>query len=394
MNNPAIKDNKLHCVSVMETMQISEYLKIVKSSYENKGAIQGQRDALRQKTAITIRKRMIDDIKSGTILPPVVIGVIVASATYEEIIQGLNSDNYSPDIFELIKNAESVSIIDGMQRTTAIQEALETCPCVDNNPIRVEFWISTDINSLLYRMLVLNTGQVPWNMRRQVEIVFGGIISTIKKQVDNIEVIEIDDGARRKKGGQFNANDLIEMFLAFGARTWKIDTREKLTDEFTRGDFLQSAGETDIIRKYCEVLHELCALDIKLDSVLKEPKINTEGKYSKGKDLFASQPAKIGFCAACGERILGRPGQNFTSDQIDERCDSVVESIQNLIQELDKCTSEIEAEEFLDLSTLSDVTEKKVGKVGDYERDLFYSAFKVLFEQRGQIDSLTVCWRA
>ena len=78
-----IFDKKLDCCSVMKCMKIFEYLKIVDKVYEKKGGIQGQRDALKQKTAINIRDRMVADITEGTILPPLVIGIIVDDDEYQ-----------------------------------------------------------------------------------------------------------------------------------------------------------------------------------------------------------------------------------------------------------------------------------------------------------------------
>ena len=48
-----IIDKKLTCCSIMKTMKISEYLDMVEEAYKNKGGIQGQREPLKQKTAIT-----------------------------------------------------------------------------------------------------------------------------------------------------------------------------------------------------------------------------------------------------------------------------------------------------------------------------------------------------
>ena len=71
-------------------------------------------------------------------------------------------------------------------------------------------------------MLILNTGQVPWNLRRQIETVFSTMINEIISAVPEMEVYTVDDPNRRTKGGQYHANDLIELYLAFG---------EELTNE-------------------------------------------------------------------------------------------------------------------------------------------------------------------
>ena len=47
----------------MTEMSVSEFLKIVENSYRNRGGIDGQRSPLKTKTALTIRKRMVEDVK-------------------------------------------------------------------------------------------------------------------------------------------------------------------------------------------------------------------------------------------------------------------------------------------------------------------------------------------
>lgn len=384
MEDNIIIDKKLKCCSIMKNIKIKDYLLLVEGAYANRGGIQGQREPLKQKTAITIRKRMIDDIVAGTILPPIVIGVIVDEATYEK-------SQKCEDAIQMIKSVEAstISIIDGMQRTTAIIEAVEKNIEVKENYVRVEMWVSCDVNSMLYRMLVLNTGQVPWNMRRQIELIFDGVITDVKNEIKGIEIKSISDNQRRSHGGQYNANDLVEMFFAFGARTWKIDMRERVTDEFTRGDFVQSSSETDIVKLFCRVLASMYKLDLELDLKVKDNAV--DGKFKKGRDLFSSQPAKVGFSAACGELVLGRPGENRKHEIIEEKIKNIEETISVVV---DKLSEEQNAIDFVDFETLSEMVNVKSSKVGDYEREKFYSAFKVFFETKGEMDALTVCWRA
>ncbi|MGY3663104.1 hypothetical protein [Roseburia sp. 1XD42-69] len=382
-------DGKLKCISILTRMTVSDYLGLVEKAYSNRGGISGQREALKQKTAISIRNRMIEDIKGGTILPPIVVGAVVSGDRYDEIVKGNATD-------EDLKNEiiiDQLSIIDGMQRTTALLKAVSEKEDVNKREIRVEYWISDNSNSLLYRMLVLNTGQVPWNVRRQIEVIFSGIIKEIRDKVNNIEVITISDSSRRSKGGQYQAGDLVELFLAFGARTWKINTKEKLTDEFTRHDFLQSSGEIDLVNLFCEVLENMVNLDILIDTKCKKSEEENTSKFKTGKDLFASQPARIGFISAAGEKIIGRPGDERSQEKIDECKRVFFDTINNVSENL-KAKSDEDVLDYIDFATLNQKMERKMSKVGDYERELFYEAFKVLIDENGEVNTLGICWRA
>ena len=382
-------DGKLKCISILTRMTVSDYLGLVEKAYSNRGGISGQREALKQKTAISIRNRMIEDIKGGTILPPIVVGAVESGDRYDEIVKGNATD-------EDLKNEiiiDQLSIIDGMQRTTALLKAVSEKEDVNKREIRVEYWISDNSNSLLYRMLVLNTGQVPWNVRRQIEVIFSGIIKEIRDKVNNIEVITISDSSRRSKGGQYQAGDLVELFLAFGARTWKINTKEKLTDEFTRHDFLQSSGEIDLVNLFCEVLENMVNLDILIDTKCKKSEEENTSKFKTGKDLFASQPARIGFISAAGEKIIGRPGDERSQEKIDECKRVFFDTINNVSENL-KAKSDEDVLDYIDFATLNQKMERKMSKVGDYERELFYEAFKVLIDENGEVNTLGICWRA
>lgn len=389
-------DKKLKCISIMKKIKIDDYLKLVENAYKNRGGISGQREALKQKTAISIRNRMIADIKEGTILPPIVVGIVIDEVKYKK----LESKEINFEELEIEKNAELLSIIDGMQRTTALMKACSENDSVGERELRVEYWISDKNNSLLYRMLVLNTGQVPWNVRRQIEVIFSGIIKEIKNKVDCIAVLQIEDSARRKKGGQYQASELVELFLAFGARTWKVNTKEKLTDEFTRHDFLQSSGEIDLIDMFCEILKCMAEIDILLDEKYKiseakeevEIEINQNDKFKNGKDLFASQPARIGFVAAAGEKIIGRPGEERSAEKIKCAKNDFLQTFETIKESIEEKKAE-ELIEYIDFSTLNQKMERRTTKVGDYERELFYEAFKVAVDEKGKMDNLGICWR-
>ncbi len=288
---------------------------------------------------------------------------------------------------------EQLSIIDGMQRTTALMKAVSEKEEVNQDEIRVEYWISDNSNSLLYRMLILNTGQVPWNVRRQIEVIFSGIIKEIKEKVVNIEVFEIGDSSIRSKGGQYQADGLIELFLAFGARTWKVNTKEKLTDEFTRHDFLQSSGETDLVHLFCDVLTCMAKMDILLDCKYKKKDDNSTEKFRSGKELFARQPARIGFVAAAGEKIMGRPGDERDKEKIEGYKMKFINAIENVVSSIEQ-KGEEELVGYMDFATLNQMMERRTAKVGDFERELFYEAFKVIVEENGQLSNLGICWRA
>ena len=214
-----LKDERVNCYSFMTQLTIGDYLSLIKSVYESRGGIEGQREALKTSTAIRIRKRMIEDLLSGTVLPPVVLGVVVNDDIFDRL-DNLDEEDFLGMINQIPK--DNISIIDGMQRTTAINEAIkESKNGLINKKMRIEYWVATNTNSLIYRMLVLNTGQVPWNLRRQLETVFRSMIKEINKNPNVVEILEVNDTKWRSRAGQFQADRVIELFLVFGTRLVK-----------------------------------------------------------------------------------------------------------------------------------------------------------------------------
>ncbi|AJY27720.1 hypothetical protein BTM_838 [Burkholderia thailandensis 34] len=388
-----LHDERVDCHSIITSMTTKDYLQMVDAAYSSRGGVEGQREKLRTTSAIRIRRRMVEDIVQGAVLPPVVVGVVLDAKKFATV-----ATLGDKELRTLIRGLESerISIIDGMQRTTALREAAAMSAAVDARAMRVEFWVSDSTNSLIYRMLVLNTGQVPWNLRNQIEVVFRSLILEIKAAVPSLDVLQTADGRRRSKGGQFQANEVVELFLVFGARKEKIDIRERLADEFTRLDFMEAASDKRFTKHFCVALDNLAKLDFSFDR-FKKGRASERGdsRFIGGKDLFASQPACVGLITAIATEVFGRPGISRSSDEQEKRLDRISKGVTRLVAKLSKMNSD-QLEEFLGFQTLNEaISRGRTGlSVGDMEREFFLKGFQVLIEMDFKVDDLTPCWRA
>ncbi len=385
-----IEDSRVNCLSVMTSLPVKEYLESARVAYEDRGGLAGQREKLQTTSAIRIRRRMVDDIQQGAVLPPIVVGVVLEKKKYQKFRSATTAGRR-----EILQEVEPdrFSIIDGMQRTTALLEAYESGTPPPDRRVRVEYWVSISTGSLIYRMLVLNTGQVPWNLRRQIEVVFRSLVVELKGAVSHLDVLETNQPRRRTKGGQFQADDLVELFLVFGGRKEKINIKERLADEFTRLDFMEAAAKDDFTNYFCQVLSELVLLDIAFDQ---HKGVKQEGqRFVSGKDLFASQPACVGFITAIAMDVFGRPGIDRGISEQEKRLRDVVQKLTNLRKKLDVLDENALAD-FLCLRTLSEALSriKTNQNVGDAEREYFLKAFQVLLEEGASLENLDPCWRA
>ena len=243
-----LQDHRTNCYSALVKLPTGTYLELVKDAHEQRGGISGQREVLKTTTAKRIRDRMIADIRAGAVLPPVVIGVIV-----DKKQRATGPKDQAAFIKSISK--QNLSIIDGMQRTASLIEAGNTDPDVFARDMRVEFWVAKSVRALIYRMLVLNTGQVPWTLARQLSVVYAPLLEEIKKNVPNLERIFTPDRPGRRVGGwQFSSDSLVELYLAFSLRKTNIDARESLSEEFSRLDFVETSQTMhfkDIFMNHC-----------------------------------------------------------------------------------------------------------------------------------------------
>lgn len=394
-----LKDERVDCYSVLTNMKINDYLNLVETAYENKGGIEGQRQALKTKTAIRIRERMTKDIVRGTILPPIVIGIVLDEDTYKRV----ETMGENEEILEIVSSVskESLSIIDGMQRTTAIEDAIKSNENKNlaEKEIRVEYWLSSNTNSLLYRMLILNSGQVPWNLRRQIEILYNSLINEIQTKVSNIQLIEIDENGNRSNPGHYQADKIIELFLVFGARKYKVDTKEALADEFTKLDFIEATSDREFSDIFFQLLKRMSLFDEYVFNYTRDTASdddtdsNVGFKFNRGKDLFGSQTARVGFIAAFSIEIFGIPGDERSIEEQHEKCKKILEQMDYFLDKIKDFDNQ-ELEEFLDFMTLNEKISKVVSKVGDFEREFFTRAFRTLIKEEFRFNKLTPCWRS
>lgn len=401
-----LTDERVNCRSFMTAVSTHDYLSLVDASYQKRGGLAHQRDALKTTTAKRIRARMIDDIGKGAILPPIVIGVI-ADAEFISSLDALSDEDVVSKISADF--TESISIIDGMQRTTALKEAAERWPDkVGLKPTRVEFWIADTTESLIYRMLVLNTGQVPWNLSRQLQVVYAPLVKEMREKVAFERILDTNVPERRTKAGEYAPDKLVELYIAFGLRKTDIDTQETLADEFSRLDMTEALSEHQYRDFFYPALQMMVDLDIAFSrydadieaGVAITP--NDDGgensdsrQMKKGRSIFDSQPARVGFIVAVATAILGRVGME--KDEDPEANKAKLGDLQGKLKTLVDTLALKDGAALAAFLKLDVLSEKLYGQkraaVGRYERAFYDAAFKVLLDEDFQVPSMEPCWR-
>lgn len=382
-----VNDERSDCKSVLSVMKLNEYKKLAYYAFCNGGNIDGQRNVIkRSSTAAKIRKRMIDDFRKGAIFPQVVLGLLCTSDNMSD----MNENNFN-EILDTIRQ-EEICIIDGMQRSNIYFENYEGN---ENQEIRVEFWCSDNSIKLLYRMLVLNTGQVPWNTRRQLEVIFDGLSKKIFEEINatnpelgiKLSILPVDE-IRRRKAGMFKKSSLIEMYLGFNTRKVNVDVNDQLADEFQRFDMMEAVDDIINFEMFVDSFKNLC----KLDFAMSETSEMIEGKqFSSGQDLFRSDPVCLGFMVSCAEYIMGKMGVEREMEEKRKRAEELDRKIEKVIQCMEK-----KPESYLCLNVLNEIVEKLPRtRIGDSLRYLFKNAFTELirYDNLDEVPSMETFWR-
>ena len=177
--NKPLKDNRINANSRMVTMKIGDYLSMI-SLKEN--------PYQRSLEKLSFYNKLITDLLNDGVMPPI-------SVVYNGHI---NSN------FELDKSIK-FKIIDGLQRTNcliACKEKLLKLLNTDNYKIQslddffnkeiyIEIWEDIDLKSILYKMVVLNTGQRKMDYSHQLDILSESVEIELKKHdIDYLTVIE------------------------------------------------------------------------------------------------------------------------------------------------------------------------------------------------------------
>jgi len=392
------EDKRIDCWSIMTEISVDRLLALVSEVYENRGGLENQRSALKTKTAMSIRRRLVSDLSAGAVIPPIVIGILADKDEYDNLVQCKDQKSLLAIVEALA--GEKISIIDGMQRTTAFLEATRTTPSVAEHAQRVEFWVAEKLNSLIYRMLVLNTGQVPWEIERQLETIYSQLLSKIRADIgSDAEIFAKNENRRRREAAQFQGAVIVRLFLHFSVRKIEFDVKDKVAEDFARLDAIEASSHANFIDLFIRALKLAVELDVQF-ARFNEASENQETeidqgrvRFSTGKDIFQSFPALVGFFVAIAIELFDEPGFEINWDAVEDKMSGIESSLGSLIDNL-VSKSDVEIAEFLELGTLNERLAIKTTQVGRFERELFRNAFKSAIANGQRLPSLAPCWVA
>ena len=175
-----LEDKSRSAKSILTEIEINEFYEFLTRKKLLSKKIEGQRNLLNTKKSRKIAERLKSDIENNAILPPIVLGVISDKTDTTQILDLLGTEDIQ------------LFILDGVQRCSYIVQVKEDIIKEDKTgtqfaqKLRVEIWVTKDLNTALDRMLVMNFAQLPWDIKQQAKAFFN-MLSHVTKEFKTLE---------------------------------------------------------------------------------------------------------------------------------------------------------------------------------------------------------------
>ncbi|MBZ2171569.1 hypothetical protein [Nitratidesulfovibrio sp. SRB-5] len=297
-----LHDSRINAINILSEMHVGEYAAIAKDIL-SKNVFQRRRVG----SSKTIYSLLKNDILKECVIPPVVLALTSSSSEFD-------ADNLDSFPEFLQSNKQHLVILDGLQRSHTIIDLLsdlekhndiETLSRVQEQKIRVEFYVGLNRIGILYRMLTLNTGQTPMSLRHQIEMLYTDYLDA---EIDGIQIIRESDNLPTTQINQLHFKDVVEGFNSYLDRDELPIEKSDILENIKSLEMLSKENQsTDLFNAYVRTwmtfmlkMHDLCG-DTKLDKEYLEKNNTPFGKNAL--QLFKKPQAMSGFGAAIGKMV-------------------------------------------------------------------------------------------
>jgi hypothetical protein len=223
----------IYCKSDIET-----YLKIVGDDFTE---FELQRKKENHKGYARLKK----DISEGALLPPITLSI-----KHHKALEFKNSIQDNEKLKGILSAAGNVDILDGLQRTYVIKELHDSnCEFKEGQELLLEYWIEEDVGKLIYRMIVLNSGQKAMSLRHQIELLFISLKETIIEKINGIELLKERQGLRRTHPNKYILGDVASAYQAFMTVSTELDKSKIISAGLISGNVLDSS-EIELTKKF------------------------------------------------------------------------------------------------------------------------------------------------
>jgi hypothetical protein len=354
--------NVLYC-----QISISEYFDFIGENY-NKFQLQRKKEVHRG------YKRLKDDLKNGALIPGITLAIEPSKAS--QIIPVIESRDNKKIIDAIKKLNDNIYILDGLQRSHKIKELLDSgVKFNDEQKLLLEIWIEPEISNLVYRLIVLNSGQKPMSMRHQIELLFTTMRITLMKDIKGLEILVENEEDKRTQALQFPFERLVTAYYSFLTKSPEVDkssiVSQKLVEEKIMDDSEEFLSES--FKSFKEYLIKYCDLDKELF------RIYEKGEHKNFRNWLAEANTINSFFSSIGKLNVSRP----------ERIDLALKKLEEMLKNEKAGNDPLKLSEYKKIR--EEVADPKKYNVGYATRRLLSISFDEFFRDEGE-RSLYECW--
>jgi hypothetical protein len=382
-----LQDERIRATSILLEMKISEYLRLVSGAERN---LEIQRAIVK---GFKPYERLRADLMRGCLIPAPVL-----AAKSETLPNPLNTppEQLAESIASI--SPDNVYIVDGLQRTNAIQQVFRSISDeverkkFSERQLRVEFWPDITVSALTYRMILLNAGQKPMSLRHQIEVVSNALCdSLIKRYTPRLTIYREKDSSRRSGPGQYQFSLLATAFQAFIQKSPHVELRNEVIEELNRIDALETYGQTvgaedsgdgkDPTKAFGDYIEFLLNFDARLWKIYPESRKDlNDDEIPSARNLLTRDTFHLGLAAAYAWCLGYKP-------------ELLESAAKRLYSTLDDEVASDEVGDPLALARLERIQSgfKRKDNVGEQTRNLIFRGFQEFFRSEG-LTPFDRCW--
>jgi len=365
------KDCRTQTNVVYAEINIVDYLNLVGEDFD-RFEIQRKRVDPKKYT------RLKEDIRKGALLP----GITLA-------IDHLKVDDFIPLVdkrksAELIKKLlgfEDIYILDGLQRSYIIKDIKdEGFQFKSDQKLLLEIWFEKEISHLIYRLIVLNSGQRPMSMRHQVELLFMTMKNELQNRITGLEIYSEKDATVRNHAKKFSFDRLVNAYYSFLTKSPEIERENLVVKKLNENEIMSSEENVlnDAFNDFVDYLNIYTQLDVVFYEYYSTKNSNLNGF----KNWLSDENTLKSFFAAVGKIS----SDDRKKERIEISMNKIIEVIKSSVDNVDPFDMEI-------FNQVKGGIDPKRVNVGIGTRKLIMDGFREFINSEGD-DKLEDCWKS
>lgn len=305
--------------------------------------------------------RMKDDIIAGALLPTITL------AAKKDFIDDVYQLEERQVIAEKLSVSGCVNILDGLQRTHIISDIIrEGHDLKETQKLLLEIWLETDVRNLIYRIIILNSGQKPMSIRHQIELLFSSVRERLLETIQGLDILSERGAQRRVRSRKYAFVTLSLSYYAYIMKTPEVDKDNIVAQKIQEDDIL-SGGDVlfgSLFDRFTNLLEKFCEIDDLVVSIYPD----------EGLAWIGSENVMLSFFAAASSFDARHDGTR----RVDVAIDRLIHDLRNPVGEMDPLSLESYR------SVIGGFNTRKVN-VGYATRKLLMNAFKEYFRAEGEV---------